>query len=138
MAEPNQVPKIWEAAIRRYEDVTNKKLDGPSIRSLTTVNELRDAIEDQNKVFADFRQKRHGLYAALSAAMGPIELVGAAAGEAASMAFPPSIFVFAAVQYLIGAAKGVSEKYDAIVEVLETLKVKHLFLYNFHKPTAGH
>ncbi|ELR10665.1 hypothetical protein VC83_06856 [Pseudogymnoascus destructans] len=54
--------------------------------------------------------------------MRPIELVGAAAGEAGAMVFPPSIFVFAAVQYLVGAAKGVSEKYDAIVEVLEALK----------------
>ncbi|OBT44078.1 hypothetical protein VE00_04518 [Pseudogymnoascus sp. WSF 3629] len=139
MTEPNQVSKIWEAAIRRYEEVTNKKLDGPSVRSLTTVNELRDAIEDQNKVFADFRQKRHGLYAALSAAMGPIELVGAAAGEAAAMVFPPSIFVFAAVQYLIGAAKGVSEKYDAIVEVLEALKdfTVRLETYAHHLMSRG-
>ncbi|OBT90407.1 hypothetical protein VE02_00688 [Pseudogymnoascus sp. 03VT05] len=139
MAEPNQVSKIWEAAIRRYEDVTNKKLDGPSVRSLTTVNELRDAIEDQNKVFADFRQKRHSLFAALSAAMRQIELVGAAAGEAGAMVFPPSIFVFAAVQYLIGAAKGVSEKYDAIVEVLEALKdfTVRLETYAHHLMSRG-
>ncbi|OBT68654.1 hypothetical protein VE03_01721 [Pseudogymnoascus sp. 23342-1-I1] len=122
MAEPNQVSKIWGAAIRQYEDVTDRKLDDPAVRGLTTVNELRDAIDGQNKVFADFRQKRHGLYAALSAAMGPIEMVGAAAGEAAATVFPASTYVFAAVQYLIGAAKGVSEKYDAIVEVLEALK----------------
>ncbi|OBT77456.1 hypothetical protein VF21_05215 [Pseudogymnoascus sp. 05NY08] len=125
MAEPNQVSKIWEAAIRRYEDVTNKKLDGPSVRSLTTVNELRDAIEDQNKVFADFRQKRHGLFAALSAAMRPIELVGAAAGEAGAMVFPPT--------------KGVSEKYDAIVEVLEALKdfTVRLETYAHHLMSRG-
>ena len=131
MAEPNQISEIWEAAIRRYEGVTGRKLDDPAVRGLTTVNELRDAIEGQNKVFDDFRQKRHGLYAVLSAAMAPIELVGAAAGEAAATVFPASTYVFAAVQYLIEAAKGVSEKYDAIVEVLEALKVTNLLLYNF-------
>lgn len=135
MAESNQISKIWEAAIRRYEDITNRKLDDPAVRGLTTVNELRDAIENQNKVFDDFRQKRHGLYAVLSEAMGPIELVGAAAGEAAATVFPASTYVFAAVQYLIEAAKGVSKKYDAIVEVLEALKVKCLLLYNFRSIT---
>jgi hypothetical protein len=64
MAELNQISKIWEVAIRRYGDVTNKKLDDLAIRGLTTVDELRDAIESQNKVFDDFKQKRHGLYAA--------------------------------------------------------------------------
>lgn len=123
MAEPNQVPKIWEAAIRQYEDATEKKLDDSTLRSLTTVGELVGAVEKQNQGFQDFRQKRRGLYAVLSAAMGPIELVGSAASQAAATVFPAGTYVFAAVQYLIAAAKGVSEKYDAIVEVLKTLKV---------------
>lgn len=130
MAEPNQISKIWGAAIRRYEDVTGRKLDDVAVGGLTTVDDLRDAIEGQNKVFSDFREKRHGLYAALSAALGPIEVAGALVGEAAAMVFPASTVVFVAVQYLVETAKGVSEKYDAIVEVLETLKVEPITLIN--------
>lgn len=139
MAERNQISKIWEDAVRRYEDVIERKLDDPAVRGLTTVDELRDAIEKQNKGFGDFRQKRHGLYAVLSAAMGPIELVGAAAGEAAATVFPASTYVFAAVQYLIEAAKGVSERYDAIVEVLRTLKdfTIRLETYARHSMSSG-
>ncbi|KFY45244.1 hypothetical protein V494_01062 [Pseudogymnoascus sp. VKM F-4513 (FW-928)] len=136
MVEPNQVSKIWEAAIRQYEDTTGRMLDDPAVRGLTTVDKLRDSIENQNKAFSDFRQKRHGLYAALSAAMGPIELVGGLASEAAATVFPASTYVFAAVQYLIGAANGVSEKYDAIVEVLGALKVKDSLPHHFYVPAA--
>lgn len=39
------------------------------------------------------------------------------------MAFPPSSLVFSAVALLISAAKGVSSSYNAIQELMETIKV---------------
>ena len=41
------------------------------------------------------------------------------------MVFPPSSLIFGAVTYLISAAKGVSASYDAIQDLMVTLKVYH-------------
>ncbi|KAE8356745.1 tetratricopeptide repeat domain protein [Aspergillus coremiiformis] len=122
MSHPAQVAQIWKQAIARYEQITKKKLEDPALRSLTTVDGLLGAIEVENTTFSDFREKRHGIFAALKYAMLPIELVGDLAAGGASMAFPPSSLVFGAVNYLINAARGVSAKYEAIVELMSTLK----------------
>jgi hypothetical protein len=119
---PDQIPEIYRAAIKRYEETTDKKLDDPSITTLTTVESLKDAIDARNKEFASFRVKRHGLFSVLSTAMRPIELFGDVAAGGATMAFPPSTLVFGAISYLIGAAKGISAKYDAIVDLMATLQ----------------
>jgi hypothetical protein len=120
---PDQIPDIYKAAIKRYEDITHKRLDDPSITRLTTLGGLKDEIDARNKEFTTFREKRHGIFAVLSAAMRPIELLGDLAAGGASMAFPPSSLVFGAVSFLINAAKDVSARYDAIVELMDTLKV---------------
>lgn len=125
---PDQIPDIYKAAIRRYQEITKEKLDDPSITRLTTLGDLTDAIDARNKEFTAFREKRHGLFTILSAAMRPIELIGDLAAGGASMAFPPSTFVFGAVSLLINAAKDVSAKYDAIIELMETLKVDSIEL----------
>lgn len=64
----------------------------------------------------------------MEGAMKPVELVGNLAAGAASMSFPPSSLVFGAVTYLINAAKGVTASYDAIQDLMQTLKV----CYSFH------
>jgi hypothetical protein len=70
--------------------------------------------------------------------MLPIQLVGDLASTGAQIAFPPAGVIFSAVKYLINAAGGVSAKYDAIVELMGTLKVRLesslnlLSVYLFH------
>lgn len=56
--------------------------------------------------------------------MRPIETFGDLAAGGASMAFPPSALVFGAVTHLICAVRGVSERYDTIVDLMETLKAR--------------
>ena len=55
--------------------------------------------------------------------MTPIELVGNVAAGAAFMAIRPSSLVFGAVTYLINAANEVSAPYDAIQDLMGTLRV---------------
>lgn len=54
--------------------------------------------------------------------MTPIELIGNVLSGGVSAAYPPSAYVFDGVKLLLVAAKGVSDKYDAIVETMSTLK----------------
>lgn len=119
----DQIPPIYQTAIRRFEEITKKKLDDPDLLKMRTVNDLLQQVESRNQKFIEFREKKHAFFRALSAAMKPIELVGNLAAGAASMAFPPSSLCFSAAQYLIGAAKGVSKSYDAIQDLMGTLKV---------------
>jgi hypothetical protein len=124
MATSHQVPLIWRKAIERYEEITKTTLlDDPNLKSLATVDDLQRAIDDENRRFGDFREKRHGVFAVLTVAMRPIELIGGLAADAASATVPPGTLVFCTVKHLIDAAKGVSEEYDAIMQLLATLKV---------------
>lgn len=124
MSESDQVALIWSAAIDRYEQITNRKLDDPALERLSTVEGLLSVIDSENKQFSDFREKRRGIFTALEYALRPIELVGGIAAGATSMLYPPSTLIFASVMYLIDAAKGVSAKFNAIMELMGTLKVR--------------
>ncbi|RAH68312.1 NACHT and TPR domain protein [Aspergillus aculeatinus CBS 121060] len=117
-----QIPQLWATALARYEKITHSPLDPHAWRDLTTVDGLWGAIEAENQSFQEFRRQRAGLCAALSQALRPIELVGDLAASAAGMFFAPSSLVFGAVRYLVDAARGVSAKYDAIVELMVTLQ----------------
>lgn len=122
--EREQLPAIYKQAIKQYEQITKKKLDDPGLPKMTSVDSLVKEIEQQNNKFSEFRETKHLFFDILEGAMKPIELVGDLAAGAASMAFPPSSMVFGAVIYLIGAAKGVSASYDAIQDLLASLKVR--------------
>lgn len=64
--------------------------------------------------------------------MLPIELVGDIAAGGAATVFPPSSLIFGAVKYFINAAKGVPAKFNAIIDMMETLKVSAVFDGNIH------
>jgi hypothetical protein len=81
---PDQIPDIYKLAIKRYEEITKEKLDSLSIARLTTVDELTKAIDAENQNFTTYRKKRHEIFAALSVAMRPVELVAEWAAGGAS------------------------------------------------------
>lgn len=123
MSGADQVAPIWSRAIRQYETITKKRLDDPTLKEVTTVSSMLELVEKENISFNDFRSKGEQFRTALKYALLPVELVGDLAASGAAMAFPPSSLIFAGVSYLIQAANGVSEKYDAILEMMSTLKV---------------
>ncbi|KAI9675313.1 MAG: hypothetical protein M1817_001216 [Caeruleum heppii] len=122
----DQFSSLWSSVKVRYKDTTGEDLDDASFPHPTSLEDLRDSVDAQNQGFSRFREKRGAVFRVLDAACKPIELVGNMAGGAAEMAFPPSSLCFGAVTYLINAAHGVSESYDAIIELLEKLKAKKL------------
>lgn len=101
--------RVSESKAKRLEDFLK-----PPIRS---VQDLLGVIDSQNGKFTNFREKRKSLFDAILAACTPLEKVGEALAGAASEAFPPAQNVFAAVMYLINAAKDVSQVYDSIIEL---------------------
>ena len=119
----DQLPIIYKEAIRRYEEITNEKLDEPSMLSINTVEGLMAEIDRRNDKFSKFREMRHTFFNVLEGALKPIEIVSNLSSGAASMAFPPSTLVLGAAVHLINAAKGVSASYDAIQSLMGTLKV---------------
>ncbi|KAL4958739.1 NACHT and TPR domain protein [Aspergillus stella-maris] len=122
MASPNQIPAIYARSIDKYQQITDQALDVEFLKKLQNVDDLTNEIDARNKNFAEFRQKRSYIFDAMKAALIPIQLFGDLTAGAASMAFPPTSLVFGAVTYLMTAAKGVSASYDAIHELMESLK----------------
>ncbi|KAJ5512736.1 Tetratricopeptide-like helical [Penicillium fimorum] len=116
----HQVASLWTEAIKQYETIAKQKLD-PAVLRVTTVNDLLEVIDDENKQFNAFRDRGHRLRDVVKHAMAPIELVGTVVGSVSAV-YPPSNYLFGAVQLLLGSAKGISDKYDAIIETMSTLK----------------
>lgn len=82
-----------------------------------------ESIETENQSFTDFRAKRARIFSALKSAMLPIQLVRDLASADAQLTFLPAGLIFNSAKYLIRAAEGVSAKYDAILDLMDTLKV---------------
>src|SRR6266536_5215312 len=96
----NQIPLIYDQAIKRYKEITNNELNDIEFLQIRNVDDLIKEVHKRNKDFVNFRRKRQIFFEVLQGAMKPIELVGnITAGGVAS--FPPSAFVFGAIIYLI-------------------------------------
>jgi hypothetical protein len=120
-----QLPCIYQSAVSRYQEITHEKLDWNILQGMRTVDELVQEIDTQNNAFREFREKRSKLFDSMRFALYPIETFSNMAAGAASFTFPPSSLVFGAVTYLTGAAQGVSASYDAIEDLMESLKVRN-------------
>ncbi|KAE8157722.1 hypothetical protein BDV40DRAFT_277652 [Aspergillus tamarii] len=118
----NQIPAIYERAIKKYQEITDEPFDVQFLAKIRNVEDLTKEIDARNNSFREFREKRGAMFDVLNAAMIPVQLFGDLAAGGASMVFPPSSLVFGAVTYLMGAAKGVSASYDAIQDLMGTLK----------------
>ncbi|KAL4926965.1 uncharacterized protein BDV17DRAFT_293077 [Aspergillus undulatus] len=92
----------------------------------------------RNESFANFRAQRSRLFSSLKAAMVPIQLASDPASAGAQTTFPPAAVIFGAVKYLLDAARGISTQYDAIVELMRTLKdlTVRLGVYAEHRISA--
>ncbi|RHZ57984.1 NACHT and TPR domain protein [Aspergillus thermomutatus] len=117
-----QIPAIYARAIEKYKEITKEDLDVAFVQKLQSVDDLAKEIDERNKSFSEYRHKRGAIFDAMQAALIPVQLFGNMAAGGASMVFPPSSLVFGAVTYLMTAAKGVSSSYDAIEDLMGTLK----------------
>jgi tetratricopeptide (TPR) repeat protein len=122
MAHSAQFLAIWSRAKKQYAEVTGDDMDDPAFPHPSSIRELETILDTQNNNFADFRKKRGMVFDCLNGMCKPIQLLGGIAAGGATMAFPPSTLCFGAITYLINAARGVSASYDAIVDLMGTLK----------------
>ena len=131
----NQFDQIWQVAIKRYEEVTHKKLDDLNLKNLVSIADLERHIDQKKGDMTEFRAKRSMLFKVLRNALIPVELLANLGAGDASAAFPPSSLVFGAVTYLIAAAKDVSTNYDSIRDLMVTLQefTTRLKIYNREK-----
>lgn len=120
----DQIPAIYKRAAEKYQEITKEPVDVNFARKLQTVEDLTNEIDERNKSFSEFRNKRAFLFDVLNGALMPVQLFGAVAAGDATIVFAPSSLVFASVTYLMDAAKGVSTSYDSIQELMESLKVR--------------
>ncbi|KAL5341396.1 NACHT and TPR domain protein [Aspergillus crustosus] len=117
-----QIPAIYSRAIKKYQEITDETLDVGFLSKLQNVDDLTREIDSRNSQFGEFREKRGVIFDVMKTALIPVQLFGDLAAGGASMVFPPSSLIFGAVTYLMGAAKGVSASYDAINELMGSLK----------------
>ncbi|KAL2890440.1 Nacht and tpr domain protein [Ceratocystis lukuohia] len=91
----------------------------PSMRS---ISDLVVAIDRQNDKFQAFREQKRGIIDVVTTILQPVDQLGQAFGGLAEQAFAPSLAIFTAVRLIVGAADGVSQTYDAIVDMFQRLQ----------------
>ncbi|RHZ66396.1 hypothetical protein CDV55_101215 [Aspergillus turcosus] len=111
---------IWEQAKAQYKLATGEDLDNPAVPHPATTDDLLASLDKENKNFKAFREKRSKIFSVLAAVCRPIELISTI-GSSLSAVFPPAASL-GALRILLTAADGVSASYDAILDLLSTLK----------------
>lgn len=117
-----QFAAILADAQKQYADSTGLDLKDYMNPPMRSTEDLLNVINRQNEQFQAFREKRQTLFQVLSAACKPLEVVGEALSGAAEDIFPPGQTIFAAVMYLINAAKDVSACYDSIIDLFDQMQ----------------
>ncbi|TFY70352.1 hypothetical protein EVG20_g2664 [Dentipellis fragilis] len=115
----NPFTKIWGAAIRRYETDTKMSLADamPDLAGALTANRLLGIIDDEHGKFKNYRSRGEKVRNAMKPVLVLVELFADVAGEGVTNVFQPGKAVFAAVKYLLNAARNISSRYDAIVDI---------------------
>ena len=112
--------------LRGFADSTECDRDlksDPVLRDLRTTDDLLKHIELRDQQFKDFRQKKAQLWAILRRSMAGVEVLGGLTQNALTLTpFSMASPVLGAVLFLVSSAKGVSEAYDSITELLSELE----------------
>ena len=95
----------------------------PVLRDLWTTDDLLKQIELREEKFKEFRQKKAQLWTILRRSMAGVEVLGGLTQNALTLTpFSMASPVLGAVLFLVGSAKGVSEAYDKITNLLSELE----------------
>ncbi|OLN91695.1 Vegetative incompatibility protein HET-E-1-like protein 17 [Colletotrichum chlorophyti] len=117
-----QFAAILADAQRQYANSSGLDLKDYLNPPMRSTEDLLNAVNRQNEQFQAFRERRQTLFQALSAACKPLEVVGEALAGAAEDVFPPGQTIFAAVMYLVNAARDVSACYDSIIDLFDQMQ----------------
>ncbi|KAK1986079.1 NACHT and TPR domain-containing protein [Colletotrichum cereale] len=117
-----QFAAILADAQKQYASSAGLDLKDYMNPPMRSTEDLLNVINRQNEQFQSFREKRHTLFQVLSTACKPLEVVGEALAGASEDIFPPGQTIFAAVMYLINAAKDVSACYDSIIDLFDQMQ----------------
>ncbi|THH19284.1 hypothetical protein EW146_g1864 [Bondarzewia mesenterica] len=115
---------IWQEAIFKYESDTGIKVDLSSSSPFATVDSpdaVLQLVDEEQKKFNEHRKSGEKVRDVLKPMLHVVCSFANAAGQGASLAFPPSTAIFGAVVVLLRAAEGVSSGYDAISQILQDL-----------------
>jgi hypothetical protein len=118
----DQISAICATAAARYEALAGKHLDKALLSQMKSFESLEAVVSRENNTFQGFRESHRKVFHAMSVALGPITRILDTFGPDIGSAFPPSSIIFGAVKFLVDAAKGVSDKYDAIIRLFDALK----------------
>jgi Cdc6-like AAA superfamily ATPase len=123
MGDTTQFSEIWEDALRVYQSETHRDLlKDNALTNLQTTDDLLAYLDAQEGKFKAFTEKKKKLWSVLKASMEPVKFLGDAAQAALQgTPFASAGAIFTATSYLIRSAKGVSEAYASIIELLERL-----------------
>jgi fungal STAND N-terminal Goodbye domain len=123
MADEQSFEELWESAIEKYIDATNRTLaEQEFLKKLKSPSELENDLITRHKTFSDYRAKHGKLVRTLKNVVKPVTALSSVASSAISLTpFGPASAIFGAVTFLITATENVSSAYDWIDQLFDKL-----------------
>lgn len=103
MAEDSEFRHIWADAFDIYKKKTGRDIKNESVlQNLNSTEDLLAQINDEERKFSDFREKKRKLWSALSAMTKPLELLGGLTQDTLTLTpFSPCSQVLGAALFLV-------------------------------------
>jgi len=123
MSDATKSSEIWRKALCDYRANTNRDLlERMALSNLHTLGDLFAKLDTQENEFKAWLGNKKQLRAVLKASMEPVKALGEVAQVILQGSpYPYAAAIFTATSYLIKSAKGVSEGYASIIELLKRL-----------------
>src|ERR1700761_4770138 len=109
MSSEQTFDELWETAIDKYIDSTNRSIPEQAfLKKLKTPTELEKELERRHKTFSDYRAKHGKLIGTLKNVVRPVTALSSVASAALGLSpFAPASAIFGAVTFLITATDDV-------------------------------
>jgi hypothetical protein len=126
MAMTGEAPdfdSLWNTALANYLASTHRSIEDQGLlKDLHNPEDLRAKLEADKAKFGTFREKHAKIYNALNAAVRPfMTLADVAQSVISATPIAPASTVLGAVLFLVKSAEGVSDAYDSIESLLQSL-----------------
>ncbi|KAI0258054.1 hypothetical protein BC834DRAFT_152081, partial [Gloeopeniophorella convolvens] len=127
-SESSRFRSLFEAALKEYREHTGTDLAShplyDRLQSCKSVESVTDAVKEQARAFGEYRKGDRAtqlLVTKLKPLVDTMLVLNDGLGNTLGEAFKPAKFVCTGVGLLLRASKGVSESYDSLVDLFDTM-----------------
>jgi hypothetical protein len=123
MSDTDDFPDVWQAAISRYENQIQRKLEkDDTFRQFASLEDLESHIKHREAEFSAFRDEHGRAFMKMKKCFQPlVPILNLAKTGVELTPYAPAATIFGAAAHLLQACESVTACYDAVEELFEQM-----------------